>query len=366
MNPKTTIVALLGVLALLGLAGTANARTLTYGTIENPQHVVIKDGIKPFFQRLQKSTGGALTGQVFPSSQLLTGRGALAGIRDGVASSGFVIPAYDPSQLPHITVLSNMVTAGTDPLAIAAALNEVILLKCPDCLADYTAQGALPLVSYNTTNYVLQCDKPIRTLADLQGLKVRSTGAFSDRLKVLGADAVNLSATETAQALERGQVDCVQAPINWLKAYGLQDGVKDITMVRTGSYHGLGAFVINRKLYKDLPADQRQAILKEVPGMLADIMLGQLKQDKELTAWAKGHGIKIIKPAPKFQAALLKTDKDREFLEQRAKAVGVTDSATIAAAFTKSVTKWDAIIDKIGHNRAAYIKALNREIYSKL
>jgi TRAP-type C4-dicarboxylate transport system substrate-binding protein len=56
---------------------------------------------------------------------------------------------------------------------------------------------------------MLFCRKPVASLADLKGLKVRTNGpSASDLMKALGAQPVSLAFGEVYTALERGTVDC--------------------------------------------------------------------------------------------------------------------------------------------------------------
>lgn len=355
-------------IALQGLVGmsTAAAAQLSYGTLQSPLHVVVTEGVTPFFEDVERRSDGELTGRVFPSSQLLSARGALKGISDGVADSGFLVPAYHATQLPHLTVLSNLSKTGDNPLAIAAALNETILLKCEDCLEDYQSNGAFPLVSYNTTNYVLQCNKPVRERDDLKGLQVRSTGIMSEELAALGANSVNLASSESAEALERGQVDCIHGPMTWLRAFGLQGSVSHITDAFTGSYRGLGGMVISQDKLNELPEEQRKALFAAAPAMVAGIMFGQLKQDTEIKNWARDNGIEVLSGSAELREALASSPGGAALKAKRAEAVGVDDHQQVEAMFRNTLRKWEGIVQGLEGEREAYTDALWREIYSKL
>jgi len=52
--------------------------------------------------------------------------------------------------------------------------------------------------------------KPVRTLADLKGLKLRTSGAWAEIANSLGASTVVLAGAEVYPALERGVVDAIE------------------------------------------------------------------------------------------------------------------------------------------------------------
>jgi TRAP-type C4-dicarboxylate transport system substrate-binding protein len=69
--------------------------------------------------------------------------------------------------------------------------------------------GIKLVATYPFSGQMLFCRKPIASLADLKGLKVRTNGPSSaDLVKALGGQPVSLAFGEVYTALERGTVDC--------------------------------------------------------------------------------------------------------------------------------------------------------------
>jgi TRAP-type C4-dicarboxylate transport system substrate-binding protein len=69
--------------------------------------------------------------------------------------------------------------------------------------------GIKLVATYPFSGQMLFCRKPITTLADIKGLKVRTNGpSAADLVKALGAQPVSLAFGEVYAALERGTVDC--------------------------------------------------------------------------------------------------------------------------------------------------------------
>ena len=56
---------------------------------------------------------------------------------------------------------------------------------------------------------VVFCNKPVASLADLKGLKVRASGRMTAKfLEALGAEGINVAFSEVPGALQKGVVDC--------------------------------------------------------------------------------------------------------------------------------------------------------------
>ena len=69
--------------------------------------------------------------------------------------------------------------------------------------------GIRLVATYPFSGQMLFCRKPVASLADLKGLKVRTNGPSSaDLMKAIGAQPVSLAFGEVYTALERGTVDC--------------------------------------------------------------------------------------------------------------------------------------------------------------
>lgn len=69
--------------------------------------------------------------------------------------------------------------------------------------------GIKLVATYPFSGQMLFCRKPVSSLADLKGLKVRTNGpSSSDLIKSLGGQPVSLAFGEVYTALERGTVDC--------------------------------------------------------------------------------------------------------------------------------------------------------------
>ena len=69
--------------------------------------------------------------------------------------------------------------------------------------------GIKLVATYPFSGQMLFCRKPIATLADIKGLKVRTNGpSAADLVKGLGGQPVSLAFGEVYTALERGTVDC--------------------------------------------------------------------------------------------------------------------------------------------------------------
>ena len=104
--------------------------------------------------------------------------------------------------------------------------------------------------------------KPIKTAAELKGLKYRTVGLAADLFQQMGAKVTQLPGGEIIPALERGVIDAFEFnnPTSDMR-FGAQDVIKNYMM---GSYHQAMEFfeiLINKKKWGSIPKDL-QAILQ--------------------------------------------------------------------------------------------------------
>jgi len=98
--------------------------------------------------------------------------------------------------------------------------------------------------------------KPIKSAAQLKGLKYRTVGLAADLMQELGCKVTQLPGGEIVPAMERGVIDAFEYnnPTSDMR-FGAQDVAKNYMM---GSYHQAQEFfeiVFNRKKYEALPKD---------------------------------------------------------------------------------------------------------------
>ena len=106
-----------------------------------------------------------------------------------------------------VPMLDGIDLAGLNP-GIAQA-RKVADAMMPVANKELEKLGIKLVATYPFSGQMLFCRKPIASLADLKGLKVRINGpSAGDLVKALGGQPVSLAFGEVYTALERGTVDC--------------------------------------------------------------------------------------------------------------------------------------------------------------
>jgi hypothetical protein len=129
-------------------ASGASATELIYGAGIPAKSEEITLGVQPYAAALGKLSKGDLTMKVLAGGQVVSLQNTLANLRDGTIDAGFVVPAFTRKELKHVNVLYDTEVFGLDPAAITGAINETILLDCPECREDFHRNGAVYLGSF--------------------------------------------------------------------------------------------------------------------------------------------------------------------------------------------------------------------------
>ncbi|MGI9380878.1 MAG: C4-dicarboxylate TRAP transporter substrate-binding protein [Methyloligellaceae bacterium] len=350
-------------------SSTVGAAEYIYGSWNGPKNAVIKDGVVPYLQAVEKETGGSLKWKVIAGGQLFGGRAALAGIRDKVADAGGpIIPAFNRKELRAVNVVYDLVNASTSPVVMAGATAETLLLDCPQCTADFAKNNTHFLANYSTTRFNVMCREPVKTVADLKGRKMRVVGALSRLIKSVGGVPIGGPPTKAVQALQKGSMDCIVGPISWLQSFGLWDITKHVLDAELALQPTPSSFVVNRNSWKAMSAAERKAHVTHAPMLVANTVIkGYMTEDSDVRAAAKKRGIVITRAGAGMEKALsAHKEKELTVVPTSAKDQGVKDPNAIVKAHLENVAKWEKIYAKTGDDPAKFAQALWDEVYSKI
>ena len=173
---------------------------LGYPTVE----AVVRMG-----KKLETTTGGRLSVQMYPSMQLGGEKemieqaqvGALAIARISVGPMGPLVPELNVFNLPFI-----FRDAAHMEKVIDGPIGDEMLKK----LSDHPTAGLIGVCWMNGgTRNVYNSKKPVKSVEDLKGLKIRMMGnpVFVDTMNALGGNGVAMGYDQLVNAMQTGVVD---------------------------------------------------------------------------------------------------------------------------------------------------------------
>ena len=254
--------AAVSMLPLLGFGGAAGAAdvTLRMHTFIPPVANPSKTFLIPWAKKIGEASGGKLKVQPFWAMQL-GGKAPqlLDQARDGVVDIVWALPGFTPGRMPRVEPFE-LPFVHKDALSTTLALQdyqEKHLLGTD--LKDYK-----PLLLHVHQGFLFQTKKPIRTMADLKGLKIRAASRGGVwLLEALGATGIGLPLPRIPPALSKGVIDGVTLPYEIAPAVKTPDLVSHFSKL-SGPQPRLGTniftFLMNKASYNKLSKDLRKAI----------------------------------------------------------------------------------------------------------
>lgn len=166
-------------------------------------------GSKAFAEKMEQFSGGRFKIQVFPGGALGNALKVPDTVKNGVAEMGHTWIGYDWGKDPT-TVLFGGYAGSFDTERMLHWLYEA---GGADMQRKYRdeADGLVSIPMFiRTAEAFLHSRKPVRTLADLKGLKIRTAGAWLEMAKDLGAAPVTTAGGDVYPMLERGAIDATE------------------------------------------------------------------------------------------------------------------------------------------------------------
>ena len=126
----------------------------------------------------------------------------------GVGDFGDIITPYFPDQMPLNNAVGFFIPQPNDSRTVGE-LMETWHETYPQFREELESQNLHAFGFRPLEDYGLLCMKQVSSVADLEGLRIRSYGfAYPALIEALGATPVSIATSETYEALQRSIVDC--------------------------------------------------------------------------------------------------------------------------------------------------------------
>jgi tripartite ATP-independent transporter DctP family solute receptor len=151
----------------------------------------------------------------------------------------------------------------------------------------------------------LLATKPVRTPADLKGLKIRTPAAptLIKTIGYMGGVATPMPLSEVYPALTQGVIDGAENPLPVLQGAKLHEVVKYLSL--TGHLDNVSIWIGSSKVFADLPTDIVR-VIKESAEAAAQFTYEQVtKNDQKALQEMRAAGVEIVTPdVEAFKAAV--------------------------------------------------------------
>jgi len=291
----------------LGATGAlAQTKMVLKATDVHPLGYPTVEAVVRMGKKLEEATQGRLSIQMYPSMQLggekeMTEQaqvGALAMARISVGPIGTLVPDLNVFNLPFVFRDTPHMEKVID-----GEIGQELLKK----VSDHPTLGLIGLCWMNAgTRNVYNSKKPIRSVEDLKGLKIRMMGnpLFVDTMNSLGGNGVAMGFDQLINALQTGVVDGAE---NNYPSYSSGQHYRYAKYYsETGHLMIPEILVFSKRVWNNLSKDDQALIMK----LSAEIQQDQRKlwyeMEKKALDDMKANGVEIVQIADKkpFQDAV--------------------------------------------------------------
>ena len=288
-------------LVLGAFATAASAQTtLTMSSWVGPNHLLTRDVLQAWATSVEKATNGRVKFQML-AKHPSAAPGTFDSVRDGLVDVSYVTASYTPARHP-LPLLAELPGAGATAEINSVAFSR-IHWKYLQAANEYKGVKLLGVWTHGP-GQMFTVKKPVTSVADLAGMKIRSGGGISEAAaKALGASPLVKPAPESYELLSAGVADGTFFPSESIKSFNLDKVVKYATFFPGGFYSSSFGFFMNQEKWDKLPKQDQDAILS-VSGEVLARLAGKAwdAADKVGIETMKAANVQIIDASPAFVA----------------------------------------------------------------
>ena len=296
LDRRSMMLTTTGALAATALGGrpVLSQTNLRYGHMNAPGSIAGR-AAEMLAEAIAAKTNGAVTVTVYPSSQLgklqelaeAASTGTIALTHNTAAAVGSLYQPFAALDTPYLY-------QNVDHLMRVVAQDSPVMQTLSEGLVDSAGVRVLTAFYFGTRQ--LTANRPVKTPADLEGVKIRAIPfpIYMAAVEGLGAVPVPVDWSEVPTALATGVVEGQENPVNVILSNKLYEVQSHLML--TGHIMGAEIVLINEQTWQGFDAETQNAISEaaaEVRQNASQLMLDQ--EDSDLVA-LKEAGMTVIGP----------------------------------------------------------------------
>jgi TRAP-type transport system periplasmic protein len=226
------------------------------GHLQGGDHPYQK-GAEKFKQIVEEKSQGKIKINIFPSSQLGNGRDEIEGLQLGTIQFHIGSVAPVANFAPKLNVLSLPYLFQSREQAIKVLDGDL----GKELSSDLEKKGIINLMFWeNGFRHLTNNVKPIKTAADVKGLKIRvqESPAYISFVKALGATPTPIPFGELYTAMEQKVVDGQENPLAQIATNKFNEVQKYLTL--DGHTYDAAVFLVSKAAFDKLPPDLQQVV----------------------------------------------------------------------------------------------------------
>ena len=221
---------------------------LSYSIFFPPTHSQCKAGMD-WAKEIEDRTNGSVKINVYPGGTLTKADECYDGVVKGISDIGMSCFAYTRGRFPIMEAV-DLPMGYPDGTTATKVANAFYKAMNPEELDNVKV-----LYIHAHGPGILHTQKAVRTLEDIKGLKIRSTGLSAKVVEALGGIPVAMPQGQTYESLQKGVVEGTFAPIETLKGWRQAEVIKYTTDCIDIGYTTAMFVVMNKEKWNALPQE---------------------------------------------------------------------------------------------------------------
>lgn len=228
--------------------------TLKYANFFPPTHSQSKLA-EAWCKAVEEKTEGRVKVEYYPGGTLLKGKQIYDGVVDGIADIGFSVAAYTAGRFPVVSAFDLPFGYPSGVVATKVTNEAYTALKANDF-----KDTKLMYLHAHGPGLISTRNKEVKTLEDLKGLRIRSTGMSAEMVKALGATPTAMEMGDAYESLEKGVVDGSAHPVEASLGWKLGEVTKYLVRSVSCAYTTTFFVAMNKDKWAALDPKDQQAI----------------------------------------------------------------------------------------------------------
>ncbi len=263
----------MGGLSLAGCGTDTNTNTNNGGNAKgkSPKYVVKLALIDPeghphvttsqeYAKLVSEKTNGAVEVQVYSSAQLGQAGDLLKGMQQGTIEAFFGAVTWLGSYMPDFYLPGTLYLFKDQKHCREVHLSDAYNKLSEEVASKHGIRVAS--MAYDRGPRHLMCTKPVKSLEDFQGLKVRvpPQNSWVMNFELAGAAPHPMPLSETFTGLQQGMIDATEQASNWLYFNKYYTIANNLTL----SYHNYeqGGLFFSERIFSAYPQDIQKILLE--------------------------------------------------------------------------------------------------------
>jgi TRAP-type C4-dicarboxylate transport system substrate-binding protein len=274
-------------------SGTEKVYELDFNTQTPATHAYNKEAIEPWAKLVEEKTNGQVKINVYASGALGGNPTAYKDLQAGVYDIGYITSGQVKDTDLYPLSIADLPFAFDDNNTLTNVMSKFKDKFLEDSFSNDVVYGTFAA----TDAYQIVSNKPVKTVDDLKGMRLRITGEDSIELgKIWGVTPLTTELTEMYQAFDTGTLDGTAYTGVGSVGMKLFEVAPYYTQLNMSNYQLV--YVINAKSFNQLPEDVQKLFEEELFPELSELInLAYDNSEEEALKTYEAEGGTIITPS---------------------------------------------------------------------